>query len=509
MLMLRFPVATESAWPAPAHLVMLFAAGQIATWTLAPALTHRAPPIDVAEGYMWGREWVIATYKHPALPSWFLEGSRLLTGTIRWPAYFISQLFVAATFWLVFLLGRDILGAHRAAAGTLALAGVTYYMWPTPEFNHNIASTPFWAGIALMLWRAVDRGQLLYWILLGVFGAGALYAKLSAVFLLVPAAAFILADASARARLATPGPWLGLTVFVILVMPLAHWLLAHDFAPLRYATRRSLGLPAYQLPLFLLDTAANIAGILMMFGIASLLGPWRRQPMGQGTRLTSEPEIATRGRNFLLFFTLGPLTFAVLVAFISHAGLKTAWGSSMFNSAGLLAIALTASRYTPAALRRIALTAAVLFVVVPLGYAAVVTFDAHRTSRPGMRVNWPQRAIAERLGEIWARETGQPLRIVAGNPWLAALVGVTNKDTPSILINGDLTISPWISRDRIEREGLLAVWDAGSNTIPEPLLPLIATAPRREERFGAKGGNGERKFAVGYAIVPPKRVGQD
>jgi hypothetical protein len=401
------------------------------------------------------------------------------------------------------------MGAHRAAAGTLALAGVTYYMWPTPEFNHNVASTPFWAAITLMLWRAVDRGALLHWILLGAGAAGALYAKLSAVFLLVPVAAYILTDASARARLATPGPWFGLTVFIILVIPLVHWLLAHDFAPLRYATRRSLGLPVYQLPLFLLDTTANVAGILVMLGIASLLGPRRGQALSQGTQQKSEPEIDARGRGFLLFFTIAPVAFAVLAALLSHAGLKTAWGSSMFNSAGLLAVALTASRYTLVALHRIALTAAVLLIVVPLGYGAVVTYDAHQSSRPGMRVNWPQRAIAERLGEIWARETGQPLRIVAGNPWLAALVGLTNKDLPSILTNGDATLSPWISSDRIEREGLLAVWDGGSNYIPEALLPLIATATRRQERFGAKDGAGEREFAIGYAIVPPKGVRAD
>ena len=47
---------------------------------------------------MWGREWAIATYKHPALPSWVLEASRLATGTVGWPAYLAGQLFVAATY---------------------------------------------------------------------------------------------------------------------------------------------------------------------------------------------------------------------------------------------------------------------------------------------------------------------------------------------------------------------------------------------------------------------------
>jgi len=79
----------------PDTQVGLPVAGQIVAWTLAPSLTHLVPPLDVVEGYMWGREWVIAAYKHPALPSWVLEATRVLTGTVGWPAYLVSQLFVA------------------------------------------------------------------------------------------------------------------------------------------------------------------------------------------------------------------------------------------------------------------------------------------------------------------------------------------------------------------------------------------------------------------------------
>ena len=502
--MSRSPEARVRVWPAPARLVALFAMAQIGLWTLAPALTHTAPPIDVAEGYMWGREWVIATYKHPALPSWFLESSRLLTGTTGWPAYLTSQLFIAATFGLVFALGRDLMGQERAAAGTLLLAGVSYYMWPTPEFNHNVASTPFWAGVVLVLWRAVERGRVVWWVLLGLLAAGALYAKLSAFFLLVPVAAWFLLDAQARARLATLGPWLGLAVFVMLVTPLALWLARHDLAPLRYASRRSLGLPVYQLPLFLLDTAANIGGVLLMLMVAKMLGPWGRGASLQGIGQVAGGAISTRARNFLLLFTFGPIAFALLAALLSHAGLKTAWGSSMFNTVGLLAIAVTAERYTPMALRRVALSAAFLLLAGSLGYAVVVKFDAHRPSGSSLRVNWPQRTIAARLGEIWTQNTGEPLRIVAGSPWLAALVGISHKDRPSILTNGDLRLSPWISRDRIEREGLLAVWDAGNQNIPPALLPLIDTARSGETKFGFKGDEGGHQVHIGYAVIPPK-----
>jgi 4-amino-4-deoxy-L-arabinose transferase-like glycosyltransferase len=501
-------VAEQPNWPAPASLVALFASAQIVLWTLAPSLTHSAPPIDVVEGYMWGREWLIATYKHPALPSWFLEASRLLTGTTGWPAYLTSQLFIAASFGMVFLLGRDMMGPERAAAGTLMLAGVTYYMWPTSEFNHNIASTPFWAGIVLVLWRALERQALIWWLLLGAFAAGALYAKLSAVFLLLPVVAWMLCDRRSRAPLASPGPWLGLTLFALLATPLAVWLVRNDFAPLRYAAQRWQGLPTYRVPLFLFDTAANIAGIFVMLMIAGLIGPWRKADEQQGLQWAAGA-VSPRARGFLLFFTVAPLALTVFAAVLSRAGLKTAWGSSMFNTAGLLAIALTAGRYTPAVLRRIGLTAACLMLTVPLAYGAVIKLDATLGSRPALRVNWPQRAIGERLGEVWLQQTGQPLRIVAGGPWLAGLVGLTNRDTPSILSNGDLTLSPWITADRIDRQGLLAVWEAGSRSIPPPLLLLIATRRWGEENFNFPGSDSRQPLVIGYAVVPPKAARPD
>jgi hypothetical protein len=168
----------------PTKLVGLLAVSQLLVWTLAPTLTHSSPPLDVVESYMWGREWVIATYKHPALPSWALEATRLITGAIGWPAYLLSQACVAAMFLFIYLLGRELMGASRAAAGTLLLTGVTFYAWPTTEFNHNIAELPIWAAMSWALWHAVQRRGLGWWMLLGALAALAMYAKFSSALLL-------------------------------------------------------------------------------------------------------------------------------------------------------------------------------------------------------------------------------------------------------------------------------------------------------------------------------------
>ena len=453
---------------------------------------------------MWGREWVIATYKHPALPSWALEASRLATGAIGWPAYIVSQLFIAATFVCVFLLGRDLMGPRRAAAGTLLLTGVAFFAWPTPEFNHNVAEIPFWAALPWALWRAVERRGILWWALVGALAAGGLYAKLTTALLLLTLAGWIVWDERARQSLATPGPWIGLAVFAMLAAPLALWLVAHDFAPLRYAAGRSDRVRGDGPHMFVLSLLLNLSGMLAMLAIAGLIGPWRRT---RSAGVPAEPPpaaVSPRALRYLIVVTAGPLALAMIGALLSGANLRSAWGSSMFNLVGILAVALTSNRFDGAALRRIAICAGALIAVVPLGYALAIAVGPSRAGAP-VRVSWPQAEIAERFAAIWSRETGSPLRIVSGDSWIAGLIGITSKDRPSVLTRGDPALSPWITPERLEREGMLIVWDARTRNIPELLQPAVDASSAREERFAWRQSKKRGDLVIGYVIVPPKK----
>jgi len=481
----------------PTLLVALMAVYQVGVWTLVPALTYSAMPLDVVEGYMWGREWLIATDKHPALPSWVLEMSRLATGAVGWPAYLISQLFTAATFIFVFLLGRELLGSKRAAAGTLLLTSIAFYAWPTVEFNHNVAQTLFWAVIPWAIWRAVQQRRFAWWMLAGAMAAGGVYAKLTTVLLLMTLFAWMLRDRDARRCLVTPGPWIGLALFVVLTTPLTLWLVANDFAPLKYAVSRLL--PGEGQYLFLVNVLFNIVGMFIVVAIAGLIGIRMRADDASGP-LGLSPPAGDRVIAFLAFVIGGPLTLAAIGGVLAGSGLKVAWGSSMFNFVGLLAIALRSEYFTDMALRRIAISSAVLLTLVPLGYAALIVAGSSRGGAP-LRVNWPQAQISKRFVDIWTRETGRPLRIVGGNGWIAGLVGVTAADQPSIFSTGEFASipwSPWITPERLEREGALIVWDARATWVD-------LGVPAREERFRSKQLIDGGEIVIRYVLVLPKR----
>src|SRR5258706_11278473 len=143
---------TNKTWvEKPVAILALICILQVIMWTSAPALTHWAPPLDTVESYLWGREWVWGTYKHPSFPGWAVETSYVLTGATGWPAYLMSQIMIVTAFVLVFLIGRDLFGSdlrgsQLALGGVLLLTGIYYYSLSTPEFNHNIGQIPLYAA---------------------------------------------------------------------------------------------------------------------------------------------------------------------------------------------------------------------------------------------------------------------------------------------------------------------------------------------------------------------------
>jgi hypothetical protein len=174
------------------------------------------------------------------------------------------------------------------------------------------------------------------------------------------------------------------------------------------------------------------------------------------------------------------------------------WGAPMFNLSGLLAVHLLAGRLAQFHARRFAVAVAALLIAVSVAYGFAALFGAALTGRP-KRTDWPDRALASSLEEAWRRSTGCPLRIVAGDSWLAGLVSLRAGERPAVVLDGDLAISPWVTPERLRREGALLVWRVdGSET----------GIPRALAHFGAAGAQNFLAFPwPGAARIPPLRIG--
>jgi hypothetical protein len=67
------------------------------------------------------------------------------------------------------------------------------------------------------------------------------------------------------------------------------------------------------------------------------------------------------------------------------------------------------------------------------------------------------RALSLELTQAWRRATGRPLSIVVGDMELTPAVTFYSPDHPDSIPGFDLALAPWITPERMAREGVAAV----------------------------------------------------
>ena len=490
--------ALKSPAQYPGAAFTWFVGIQIFLWTLVPNLVHSAPPLDVVEMYIWGREWVVATYKHPNLPGYLLETSRVITGGAYWPAYLVSQLCIGATFWAVYTLGKEFMGAPRALAGSVLLIGIYYYSLSSVEFNHNVMQMPLWAGIALATWRSVNTGRLLWWAILGVLAALSMWAKYSSFLILIIAGIWILSTRRGRASLKTPGPYVMAAIGLIVVAPQIHYLLSTDFLPFSYATRRAEGSadPWYDFPL---AQTLNHIVMFILIGIAGLFGRNMRVKAGD----EAAGNIKARQQNFLLLFALGPAGLAIVMSIVFGWDMKTAWGMPMFSLSGLAFIGWLGGRLTDARLKRLTISAFVLMMALPVLYGVAYSLIEEGKAK---RIAWPQQDISQFMQAEYARETQSDLKYVTGDYWTAGLVALGAPGSPSVYIDADIVKSQWIDPADVTKHGTLVVWYASFKyNMPPSMAEFIKGYDVKTKSFMAHDNPKSQSIDLNYVIILPQK----
>ena len=397
-------------------------------WALIPTFLHTAPPLDMVELVSLADTGTIANYKHPNLPGLILDALRVL-GVGMVGLYWVSQLCVAATLFIVYRLSRSFVSDSAAAVASALLLGVYYFTLPTPELNHNVLQMPLWAAVIALAWWAVRDGRLGQWVALAICAGALLWTKYSAGLLLLAVGMWFLIDAQARSRLRTYGPWLVVLLSGAIALPQGLYLIQSDFLPLEYAQIRAQNAqdgPA----VFLLTQLANHIPLAL---IAAAAGLW-----GSGAWTARARD---RRTVFLFAMFAGPLALICLVGLLGSGGLRSMWGAPMFSLSGLVVVYFFGGRLNHHRERRAQGFALALTSVLAILYATQLLVRDYVKEKPS-RVLWPQAQIAAAVAD---RAGSAVPPTIVGPYWEAGLVAMQPDYWRQVFIDADPLKSPHVA----------------------------------------------------------------
>jgi hypothetical protein len=195
---------------------------------------------------------------------------------------------------------------------------------------------------------------------------------------------------------------------------------------------------------------------------------------------------------------------AAVLSLLTGLGLRTMWGAPMLNLVGLLLVRIARPALNAPWLKRFAIALCALFVLLPACYV-VATVTGPRLLHRASRTGWPDRAMANALGQDWARATGKPLEIVAGDSWIAGLVAMGLRPRPSVFIDADFGKAPWVTPKRLACEGALLVWDARKESHSR-VANFPGTRMMGEEQFAWPGRTDLTPLKIDWGILAPNPV---
>lgn len=472
---------------------------------LAPSIGFLTLPRDTVEGFLWGRSIAWGYFKHPPLQAWVLGLSEYLAPAAPWLAYLYAQVCVLVTLWAVWALAVTIVGpAQGVVAALLTLAGIHYYGPPMATFTPDTLSAPLWALTGLFWWRAAVQGRQTFWFALAGVVALSVYAKYVGLLLVAVLAVLTFTVPEGRAQMRRPIFWFALALGLALVAPHVAWIAETGGSSLVHvlstdATAETVAMRLWYCLCFFGAQVLVHAGLLALLAIC----------VGVGA-LKPRPELVIEGRDpgesektLLLVMAFAPILVALVTNFVVGGEFRQGRGTALFAFSGIAAVVLLGPRLVIGRLRLASAVVIAVVLVLPVlnaghHYVRLALGAAH------VPTLYPARDLASQLEARWRERTRQPLRIVAGDRWHAGNIAFYAAARPQILFDGDIRLSPWITPERVAREGALLVWHV-DDPVARARLRRLAPGLKPDGLVHAdtvlRGG---APVVLAYRIVPPE-----
>jgi hypothetical protein len=486
----------------PRLVVWLVVLLQASLWLILPLLLYRSPPDDLATVLAYGREYQVGTYFGPPLAFWLADIAFRAAGNHMVGVYLLAQLCSITMFWALYLLARAIVGGQQAVLAVLLTMTITAFSSPGVEFGPLVLARPLWALLLLHSWQLIGQGRRNAWFAWSIEAGLLLLTSSAAIGLLLLIIAFALATARGRRTLMSFDPLFALLVIVVLALPYLVWLIRAD----------TLALPPWpaiaDLSARALHWAALLGGLLLaLSGIVLLLvlnsGRFGRKP--EEAPIIYRPPVDPLARDFVYFFAIAPALAGSLISGVFNLD-HVAGGTGVALLMSGLAAIVTGGDLIHLRRQRVLRSVWAAAMVAPALAVIAVTLFLPWTSGGEVATSLPATAIAHFFGDGFERRTNQPLRAVAGDPQLAALISLGAR-RPHLFLDATPEHTPWLTSPKFNETGGLVVWRA-SDTIGTPPADIAqrfpGLVPEVPRAFEPLVTGRQPLLRIGWAIVRPR-----
>ncbi len=448
----------------------LFLATHVLVWTVYSSVTRANLDKwgDMVENFAWGQEWQLGYYKHPPLFAWLTALWFKVFPHTDWAYFLLSQVNVIVAFAAIWFLARMFLSERQALIAVILLELVPFYTFLSIKFNSHSILLSVWPLTTLFFYHAYTTRRIVPSLLFGMCAALAVLSMYYSFCLLAALFLISILCKERRQYYASLSPYLSGLALLILLTPHVFWLFSVDFLPVHYATGHIVN------DLFgIIKTTAKFIVAQFLYLLPLFLVFVTVVGVG-GIRRPQAHDLNESKRVMIFGVTFFPFLLTVGGGLVLQVELSSVWALPMWFFIGVSLLVFLGLDLVTSQFRR-GLAIVFAFQLVILAVSPLVALGMELSKE---RV-WtsPRKELAAYVSDMWHQRVGKPLRIVAGSKPYADSITFYSTDHPSLFIEFDYRISPWISAERVRAEGLAIVClEADQRCLKEI-----------DEHFGARG----------------------
>jgi len=416
----------------------IFLLFHLIVWTIVPTLANHNLPLDTIEALAWGSNLDWGFNKHPPLSALAVEIFYKLFGSQDWAYYFLSQIFVVFSFYIVFKFSEDFLkNPILGLISILLLEGIYFYNFTTPEFNVNVCQLPFWALTVLYCWKGFEDNKTIDWFLFGLFAALGILSKYLFIYLLIAMDVFFLYMIIKKKI--NFKCLISLIPFSLVLLPHLIWLTDNDYITITYGLHRTgTGDQNFLDHLFhpIIFLGKQIGILIPLFVMFLFIV----------SKLKTKFDFNDKKLLFLLTINIVPIILMFLTSMIMGVKIRTMWMTPFYLFFGVLLVYIFQSQINLNKLKSFASVFLILFIFSPFAYAYVSMTQTDK------RTDYPGKEIAEIAQQKWNDNYKSKISFVAGDEWVAGNLSYHLKSRPIWISTSKIFLLPEKSKQIILKE---------------------------------------------------------